>query len=107
MNDKLRKMLIDNPKLQMFALVNSDVLGSDDYAYWYGEFGDCEIREYAIVEPFDYDDKTVVFRDDPEEYVIDLIDNQNFSNDDIEVILNKLDWEKAIWVSIKTPDSLH
>lgn len=47
LNDLLQLMK-ENPDLPVIPMVDSDVVAGDEYGYWMGSIGKCEVREFAI-----------------------------------------------------------
>ena len=43
--EKIVKLLIANPELPIVAMVNWDVVGSDEFSWWYGNVADVDIEE--------------------------------------------------------------
>ena len=109
----LVELVSENPDLPIYAWVNGEVC-ADDGLYWLGKFRKAKVREYADVESYGWFEQTIVFKDDPEDYVQYLFDfleteeeYKNFSNneleDECERIVEELDYRKAIFVYIELP----
>lgn len=110
MKSDLSELQKENPELKAYALVHGEVC-EDDCHYFFGELGQAEIREYANVEPYGYNEMTVVFKDDDEEYfeyLINSFEYEDLSQEEAEKKANeeiaKLEWKKAIFVYVGLPD---
>jgi hypothetical protein len=103
----LIELVKDNPDLPIFAWVYWEVVQDDCYS-WLGKFNRAEVREYAVVEPYGYNDQTMVFKDDYEDYLQSLIDNdlEDKTEEELEEQINKLDFKKAIFVDVGLPDNI-
>lgn len=53
---KLLQLAAENPDLPIVLMVDYDVVG-DGYGFWLGEFGHCEVGEYALYNERYYDDR--------------------------------------------------
>lgn len=111
MNEELIELIKNNPDLPIYAWVDAEICG-DGYGYWLGKFGRAYIKEYAKVEPYNYYGKDYIFKDDHEEYYEWLINKEHYLNmklydADREIThhINNLDYKKAIFVYIETPDN--
>ena len=65
MNQNLKtliKQINDNPELPIITMVNGEVCGDDEYAYYIGRWGSSEVGEYT-----EYDEKVYFDRDEFEE----------------------------------------
>ena len=65
MNQNLKtliKQINDNPELPIIPMVNGEVCGDDEYAYYIGRWGSSEVGEYT-----EYDEKVYFDRDEFEE----------------------------------------
>lgn len=105
MNKELIDLISKNPELPIFAWVNGEIC-EDSCSYWLGQFGDGSIREYAKVKTYDWYEKNYVFKDDYEDYLNYLLnENENLTEEDaIKQILN-LDYKRAIFVCVDIPSS--
>lgn len=103
MSKELIKLINDNPDLPIFAWVDYEIVGGD-YGSWAGQFGDAEIREYAKVETYGWDDRDYVFKDEPEDYIEYLLNkNEDMSEEEAERQIRLLEYKKAIFVYINIP----
>jgi len=111
MKSNLIELLKENPDLPIFAWVDNEVVGGDDCGRWSGQFGEAEIREYTKVEPYGYNDQTIVFKNDTEDYYECLLDKYiDLDGEELERKVNstfdKLKYKKAIFVNVDLPYNL-
>ena len=106
LNDLLQLMK-ENPDLPVIPMVDSDVVAGDEYGYWMGSIGKCEVREFAIDDW--YGDGIVRYRDEPfaEENLIEGIAECKYDGKDegykkAEEEVKSL-WTKAIIIYIELP----
>lgn len=102
----LVKLMNENPELEIVPMVDSEIVASDEHAYWMGRWGAAEIGEYRCA------DGRVYFKEhDFDELVEDFIDSnyefyENLSDDELEKLaekkINNLEWTKAIVVNINS-----
>lgn len=104
MND-LIKLITENPNLPIIPMVDADVV-ADDYGYWMGEWGRCEITEFYLGK------ERVHFKDeDEEEVLLDMVgckyscdpqgrDIYDLSDDEWNALYKTIPWVKAIVVYI-------
>lgn len=105
MNKALIKLINDNPDLPIFAWVDGEIC-ADSCGYWLGKFGNASIREYAKVEPYDWFDRDFIFKDEPEDYIEYLLNkDESITLEDAEAIIKRLDYKKAIFIYVHTPDN--
>lgn len=106
MSNEFIELVKSNPDLPIFAWVEGEVC-EDSCGYWLGEFSRASIREYAKVETYDWYERDYVFRDDYEEYLEYLLNEEEDLTEEeaINIIENHLDYKKAIFVDIHTPSS--
>lgn len=107
--NNLLNLMKDNPTLRVVPMVDSDIVGGDDYSCWLGRFGKAEVDEIWS------DDERIYFRSWDFENLVDEFmessDNEelfkNLSDDEaIKIAENHIDdlnWEKVISVRIHTP----
>ena len=103
----LIRLMKENPTLRVLPMVNTEVVGSDDYSWWTGVFGRVELDECWS------DEERVYIRSSDEEELVEMalegIESSeefvNFSEEQREAMaedeVNKLGWEKIIALSIK------
>lgn len=107
--NQLLKLMQDNPTLRVVPMVDSDVIGSDDYSSWIGKFGKSEVEEILSS-----DDRIYFRSSDTEELVDEFLENSDNDNlfnglSDEESLklaekhIDQLGWEKIISVRIHTP----
>lgn len=106
MTEKLLQLVKENPGLPVIPMVETEVVGGDEYVYWMGKFGNCEIREFAIDEW--YGDGCIRYRDeyDAEELLIEGIAEVKYDGTEADYEKAKAEveklWTKAIVVRITT-----
>lgn len=102
-------LIKENPYLKCIPLVDSDIVASDDHAWWVADWGKARIDEYwsdderIYIKSKDFDriieDKCDLLFDSPE-YV-------GLSDDELEKKIQELvegyDWQKAIFIQIVGP----
>lgn len=120
--EKLFKLMQDNPDFPIIPMVDSDVV-CDGYGKWKGEIYDCEIREYVnIVDEFcGYYYSGIYYKNEDEraleEYFVDKV-QENIDMDcmneqrewneiddarrdkEVKEAMEKVKWVKAIFVYI-------
>lgn len=105
----LLKLMKDNPTLRVLPMVDTDVVPSDDFAMWAGEFGTSEIDyiwdedERIYFKSTDYDELI-----DEEMEIIGCNEElKDLTEEQIEHMADKkvenLEWEKVIVVKITIP----
>nr|DAU89339.1 MAG TPA: hypothetical protein [Caudoviricetes sp.] len=105
-NNNLIELIKNNPNLPLYAYVDYEIVGGD-CGYWMGEFGKAKIKEYATVEPYGWNDMNIVYKDEQEDYIEYLLDNNDdMSEEDATRITNNLPYKKAIFVYVETPHSI-
>lgn len=104
MKNNLIDLIKENPELPIYAWVDGEVC-ADSCGYWLGQFGNAEIREYAKVETYGWEERDYVFKDDYDEYLDYLTTrNEDMTDEVAKRIISKLDYKKAIFVYVNTPD---
>lgn len=111
MNQKLIKLISDNPDLPIFAWVGPDVV-QDETHYWIGRiYSNGEIREYVELD-YSYTHNTDcdwLFKDDTEEWEEYML--ENYLEDDlseeeaekkIQKELDNIKWKKGIFVYVNS-----
>lgn len=108
---KLVKLINENPSLPVVPFVYNEVVADDDYGYWIGSWGDCDVNEYVVIEK--YGDTRFYTRgdqDEIEEYFVEKIldKDENLPDEDVEKLAHEqaeaLPWKKAILVYIELPE---
>jgi hypothetical protein len=97
---KLLQLAAENPDLPIVPMVDYDVVG-DGYGFWLGEFGRCEVGEYALYSDRYYDERDEL-KDDY--YCTNAEDFEGYTDDDLEEALDLATdhmWIKAIIVYIR------
>ena len=104
-HEELFKLIKENPELPIVPMVDSEVVGSDDYNSWMGVWGKARIDEYW------HGDERIYFREyDEEDLVQELIDNnyddewKGKTDEEMERLAEEIvdgyKWVKCISVSI-------
>lgn len=100
-------LMKDNPTLEVIPMVDSDVVGSDDYNCWSGKFGKAELDETWS------NDERIYFKSwDEEELIDNAMDDFSFnpkldklSDEELtkmaEERVDSLEWEKVIVLRIE------
>jgi len=60
LNDLLQ-LIKENPDLPVIPMVDSDVVAGDEYGYWIGSIGKCEVREFAIDVGGSFSDEQITY----------------------------------------------
>lgn len=55
-NERLLRLVAENPDLPIVAMVDCDIVGGD-YGRWLASFGECYVGEYVLYEDRYYDDR--------------------------------------------------
>lgn len=111
MNNELLNLIKENPTLPIYAWVYWEVVGDDCHS-WLGQFGSACIREYANVEPYGYNEQTMVFKDEDEDYIQYLMENEfhdsglYLTEEEAQSKADNLEYKKAIFVNIDLPNSI-
>jgi hypothetical protein len=123
MTPEQRQILIDNPDVPIYAWVDTECVGGDDYAYWYSEvaeiwlteivkhpagaYGDSDWRMWERSEADELRDDYIA--DDPERWLGDgqerwLGNERSFSDAEITEVageyVERLPWEKCILMRV-------
>ena len=98
---QLLELIKQNPDLRVFSLVENEVCGGDEHAYWSGVFRSSEVDEIYM------DEERVWIRSQDEESLIDrVIDETVISfapttpEEYAKKIVDSYKWEKVIVVYI-------
>lgn len=101
MDDNIQVLLTlakENPELRIVPIVKADAM-VDDYEYGWGlaDWGEVKIDELFINE----NDETCYRKSEDLESLIEhMVDKHEITNNEAQIIIEKLDWEKVITVSI-------
>jgi len=104
--ETLLQLVRENPELQIVPMVDYEVVGSDDFSSWMGDWGKSEIDEVL------YGDERIYFRSQDEDGLIEnLVWNNEFIDglSEVQAIkkaeneVNNYAWEKVIVVRIVLP----
>lgn len=100
---QLLELIKNNPDLPIIPMVETEVVAGDEFGYWMGSFGDCDIKEYVLDDW--YGEGIVRYRDKyTEEEVIEHIAESKYDGTEegykkaAEEIKGL--WKKAIIVQI-------
>lgn len=107
-------MIRKHPYLPIVAVVDSDVVAEEGYAYWLGSWGNCIVDKYII-----HEDYGVIFYDQGKPDTVDIfekyfdyaecgIDEEMPDEEALPLMKEKidtLDWVEAIIVYIQLPDA--
>lgn len=106
MTNEIIDLINKNEELSIYAFVDYEVVGGD-FGSWVGSIRSAQIKEYAKVETYGYDDRDIVFKDDQEEYIEFLLTrNEDMTEEDAVRISNNLSYKKAIFLNVSLPDNM-
>lgn len=105
----LIRLMNENPTLKVVPMVYSEVIKSDYYSWWLGEFG-----EVGIDECYSEDERIYFKSWDEEDLIEEAIEDfkynydlEHLSEESLEKLakarVDKFDWEKVIVIRIITP----
>ena len=107
--EELLELIKENPDLPIVPMVGSEVVAGDDYGYWIGSWGTCEVTEYYL------GNERVHFKDpaDEEEVLGDLQgcrwgctpdgkDIYDLSDEEWDELYKSIPWIKCIVVYIES-----
>lgn len=93
---ELIRLIQEHPELPVIPMVGSDIVTDDNYAYWMGSWGRCEVTAYYVGERY------VHFKDDDDEDVLaDMVGCKHYETPDGRDItdLSEKEWN-ALYASI-------
>lgn len=101
--NELLELIKENPDLRIMPMVDTEVVASDDWAWWMASWGSASIEE--VYSP---DDRCYIRSKDEDELVEQLVWNEEFINGlseeqaikKAENEVKKYAWEKVIAVQI-------
>jgi hypothetical protein len=105
---ELLQLVAENPELPIVPMVETEVIGGDEFGYWLAKIGKCAVKEFAIDEW--YGDGIVRFRDEhnAETDLIEAIAEGKYDGTDEDYEKAKLEagalWTKAIILYVNTRD---
>ena len=95
----LLELAKDNPTLRIIPMVNTDVVASDDWAWWVACWSKAEIEEI-----YQSDERCYVRSRDEDELVEDLLDDPDEDEElawkKAEEVVKNYSWKKVITVRI-------
>lgn len=111
---ELFALIRKHPDLPIVAVVDSEVVAEEGYAYWLGSWGSCIVDKYII-----HEDYGVIFYDQGKPDTVDIfekyfdyaecgIDEEMPDREALPLMKEKidtLDWVEAIIVYIQLPDA--
>lgn len=114
-NSKFIELVRQNPNLPILAWVNYEVCDDCDHS-WLGEIQDVTIEEYTSYEMYN-EGADLVTKDNMDDicdylrdYWYDTEPYKSMSDEDfekyIENYVNNLEWKKAIFIWVETPDNV-
>ena len=71
--DELKELIAKYPDYPIIVMVDSEVVGGDDYGWWYAPCLSFSVGEILDCEQDIYDEKTYIDRDEFEEDIIDRL----------------------------------
>lgn len=102
----LLELIKENPNLKIIPMVSAEIVASDDFGYWAGEWGKANIDEYWVNDERIYF-KSTDYEDLVEQYIDSLYYNPTMDNKTDEEFqrlaeekVENLEWNKAIVVYI-------
>lgn len=99
--DKFLKLVRENQGLPVAFMVDGEVCCGDEYRYWLGEISHCDVQSYV-----EYKCK-IFFDDDMDDLKETIADDYETDDEqEINIIINRMNWVQAIVVYIGTPDNL-
>lgn len=109
----LRDLVSEYPDLPIIAEVETEVVASDEFSYWYGEFANSRVDEYCLYQSEWAEEPWLILKEDGLDRVYDNIYDSidwdsaypDVDNDEQEekIVIEhyeKLLWKKAIFVRI-------
>lgn len=109
MSDEIIDFINENRGLPIYAWVATEVVGDDLSPYnWLGKVTSARIGHLAFVEPYGYDDRTIVEKGDTEEYEEYLRDwayneiKEDEVDEWVKKKLDELDFKEMILLHVDT-----
>lgn len=112
--ERLLNLIKENPDLRIVPIVDNEVCAGDDYSTWCGSWGDARVDEtYSSDERIYF--RSVDDEDLAEQYADNIFDElfpnrMSLTDEESDIvdkkakeIVNNLNWEKVIVVSIELP----
>lgn len=105
---ELMKLIQENPELRVVPMVEYEVCGGDECAWWEGKFGTAKIDEVFSKDEYIYiksKDQAKLIEEAIEDDFIGLENDVSTADaeDYAEKKVDAYDWEKVILVHINTP----
>lgn len=112
---ELFKLIEKHPDLPIVAMVDSDVVADDNYCFWLGEWGRCEVDKYIA-----HEDYGIIFYEQGRPDTVDIFEKYfDYAECGIDEDLpdekalplmkekiDTLDWTEAIIVYIGLPEMI-
>lgn len=105
--EKLIELSKENPELPIVTMVEAEIVAGDDFGYWLGSFGFCEVGEVYYSEERVYLDRDD-WSEDYADQIYDLPEYVNMPDKEFEEMLDKKAdelFEPAIIVYIQLPEA--
>ncbi|GAA0491169.1 hypothetical protein GCM10008986_16550 [Salinibacillus aidingensis] len=105
--DELLELIRENPDLEIVPMVDTDIIGSDDFAWWVASWGSASIEEI-----YNHDERCYVRSKDEDEVgelIFDRLEMNNpswsdsYLQEQTDKELAEVEWEKVIAVRINLP----
>ena len=101
----LIELINENPDLPVITMVDSEVVSDDSYGRWYSSIGSSHVDEYVVYEKLHSDKSNIIYKDDIDEIVEDLMErNEALTDEQAEKMAQDHNWKKAIFLNIELPD---
>lgn len=103
----LLQLIQENPEFEILPMVETEVVGGDDYSWWAGSWGKARLDEAYFAEEMIYF-KSHSYDSLVDEKADELWDSYSeLSNDELyekaKAIVDGYEWKKIIVVRIETP----
>ena len=93
----------ENPTLPIIAMVDSEIVADEGYAWWLGSFGESFVGHYynndSRVYVREHEDENDIFEDC---FCTEDFD-ENITDEEISKVVDNLKWIRAILVRIELP----
>jgi len=95
--NNLLELIKQNPNLRILPMVETELVGGDDFAWWSGNWG-----ESRLDERWDNEERIHFKSQDFNDLAEDEMDRKDWTRESAEKIVNNYDWEKVIVIKITT-----